>query len=88
MDISSLIYIVPQSRDRRPRLSACKSLNNIPLGYIPSFGGAWGGFYWQYFADRRGRLSLLCGTIFYRTNNQFTRQPVHSSTLPNHNFEL
>ncbi|EEX19676.1 hypothetical protein HMPREF0973_00618 [Prevotella veroralis F0319] len=23
-----------------------------------------------------------------RTNNLFTCQPVHSSTLPNHNFEL
>ncbi|WP_238309138.1 hypothetical protein, partial [Prevotella veroralis] len=40
MNSSPLIYIVLQSRDRRPRLSACKSLNNIPLGYIPSFGWA------------------------------------------------
>ena len=36
--------IVPQSRDRRPRLSAYKSLNNIPLGYILSPGGAGWGF--------------------------------------------
>ncbi|EEX17820.1 hypothetical protein HMPREF0973_02294 [Prevotella veroralis F0319] len=28
------------------------------------------------------------GTTFNRTNNLLTRQPVHSSTLPNHNFEL
>ena len=34
-----------QSRDRRPRLSAHLPLYGIPLGNIPSFGGAWGGFY-------------------------------------------
>ena len=39
-------------------------------------------------ADRRGRLSLHCGALFHRTNNLFTFQPVNSSTLPNHNFEL
>ena len=45
--------IVPQSRDRRPRLSACKSLNNIPLGYIPLlFGG----------------LGRLLFAVFWRTD--------------------
>ncbi|EEX19313.1 hypothetical protein HMPREF0973_00758 [Prevotella veroralis F0319] len=37
--------MVSQSRDRRPRLSAYKSLINILLGNISSFRGAWGGFY-------------------------------------------
>ena len=45
--------IVPQSRDRCLRLSACKSLNNILLGNIPSFGGD------------LGRLLLA---VFWRTD--------------------
>ena len=32
-------------RDRRPRLSTHLPLYGIPLGNIPSFGGAWGGFF-------------------------------------------
>ena len=61
MNRSSLIYIELQSRDRRPRLSACKSLNNILLGYIPSFGGAWGGFYWLYFRGQTRASVPTCG---------------------------
>ena len=38
--------VMPQSRDRRPRLSAHLFLHDTPSGNIPSFGGAWGGFYW------------------------------------------
>ena len=34
-----------QSRDRRPRLSAHLPFHDIPIDNIPSFGGAWGGFY-------------------------------------------
>ncbi|MGP1378249.1 MAG: hypothetical protein ACTTKT_04470 [Prevotella veroralis] len=37
--------MMPQSRDRRPRLSAHLPFHDIPLGNIPSFGEAWGGFY-------------------------------------------
>ena len=48
-----LAKLVSQSRDRRPRLSARKSLNNILLGNIPSFGGG------------LGRLLLA---VFWRTD--------------------
>ena len=39
-------------------------------------------------ADRRGRLSLLCSALFHRTNNLFTCQPVYSSTPTNHTLEV
>ena len=39
-------------------------------------------------ADRRGRLSLLCSTLFHRPNSSFTCQPAHPSTHTNHTLEV
>ena len=36
--------MMPQSRDRCPRLSTHLPFHDILIDNIPSFGGAWGGF--------------------------------------------
>ena len=60
----------PQCRDRRPRLSALLPLHGIPLSYIPSFGGAWGG-------------SLF--TVLWRTDEGVCPYFVVSSSIENTN---
>ncbi|EEX20009.1 hypothetical protein HMPREF0973_00068 [Prevotella veroralis F0319] len=50
---------MPQSRDRRPRLSAFPFLHGFPSGNIPFFEGGKKTSIACVLADRRGRLSLL-----------------------------
>ena len=70
--------VCPPERNQRKPPQAPQKEKMLPDGM--THRGKW--------ADRRGRLSLHCCTLLHRTNNSFTCQPVHSSTLPNHNFEL
>ena len=56
---------MPKSRDRRPRLSTFQALCDTPLF---SRGGWLGPSVACVLADRRGRLSLLCGIPLDRKN--------------------
>ena len=67
-EVKELLFrldIVPQSRDRRPRLSAYKSLINIPLAYILS-PRRLGGAFLNSFLTKAPTLTILAGIrIFY-----------------------
>ena len=69
-----------QSRDRRHRLSTRLHLHDIPVGNIPSFGGAWGGFHWWWLCGQTrasvptNSLSLQIELITCLLVNQSTRQ--------------
>ena len=79
--MSHLLKLIPQSRDRRPRLSARIRVIEVSQASL-------GGDVTQRVlqkddgADRRGRLSLLDATTFNRTNNSFTCQSVNPFTFP------
>ena len=60
---------MPQSRDRRPRLSAHLPFHNIPLGNIPFFWRAWGGFYLLWFGGQT-RASVRPFTPMYHPARQ------------------